>query len=110
MCFIALPLPASHGRQAERLRPRSVRRTTLPTVEDTGTAQLVGGSASVRLDPVFAASIDARTGYRVLLTPRGSTRGIFVATTTADGFIVRESHGGRTTVSFDSRILATALG
>jgi hypothetical protein len=37
-------------------------QTTLPTVEDTGTAQLVGGSAAVRLDPVFAASIDARSG------------------------------------------------
>jgi hypothetical protein len=38
-------------------------KTTLPTVEDSGTAQLAGGSAVVRLDPTFAAAIDARSGY-----------------------------------------------
>jgi hypothetical protein len=85
-------------------------KTTLPTVEDTGTAQLVGGAAMVRLDPVFAASIEPRTGYRVFLTPDGETNGLFVATKTANGFIVRESKGGRTTVSFDYRVVATALG
>ena len=45
-----------------------------------------------------------------MLTPRGDTHGIFVAAMTADSFIVRESHGGHATVSFDYRILATALG
>jgi hypothetical protein len=85
-------------------------KTTLPTVEDTGTAQLVAGAAAVRLDPTFAASIDARSGYRVFLTPSGDTRGLFVAMRTVNGFIVRESQGGHATVSFDYRIVATALG
>jgi hypothetical protein len=85
-------------------------QTTLPTVEDSGTAQLAGGAAVVRLDPSYAAAIDAKAGYRVFLTPNGDTRGLFVETATPGGFIVRESQGGRSTVSFDYRILATALG
>jgi hypothetical protein len=85
-------------------------KTTLPTVEDAGTALLAGGSAVVRLDPTFAATIDSRTGYRVLLTPRGDTRGLSVAAIGPAAFAVRESQGGRTTASFDYRIVATALG
>jgi hypothetical protein len=84
--------------------------TTLPTVEDTGTAQLTAGVAAVRLDPAFAASIDPSTQYRVFVTPNGDTHGLFVATKTAAGFIVREAQAGRSTVTFDYRIVATALG
>jgi len=81
-----------------------------PTVEDTGTAQLVGGSAAVRLDHTFAATIEPTIAYRVFLTPGGDTRGLYVATKTAGGFIVREAQGGRSSVSFDYRIVATAAG
>ncbi len=85
-------------------------RTTLPTVEDTGSAQLVGGVATVRLDPTFAASIDRVSSYRVFLTPDGDTRGLFVATKTPVGFVVRETQGGRGSFTFDYRIVATAVG
>jgi hypothetical protein len=84
--------------------------STQPTVEDTGTAQLVGGAAAVRLDPAFAASIDPSSAYRVFVTPGGDTNGLYVAAKTASGFIVREIHGGRSTLPFDYRIVATALG
>jgi hypothetical protein len=85
-------------------------KMTLPTVEDTGTAQLVGGAAVVRLDPTFAASIEPAIAYRVFLTPDGDSRGLFVASKTGGGFIVREAQGGRSTMSFDYRIVATVLG
>jgi hypothetical protein len=94
------------GGTARSFSPNS----TQPTVEDTGTAQLVGGAAVVRLDPTFAASIDPSTAYRVFVTPNGDTHGLFVATKTAAGFVVREAQAGRSTVSFDYRIVATALG
>jgi hypothetical protein len=84
--------------------------TTLPTVEDTGTGQLSAGTAAVMLDSAFAASIDTRTPYNVFITPDGDTRGLFVATKTARGFIVREAQGGSSSVSFDYRIVATARG
>jgi hypothetical protein len=86
-------------------------KSTQPTVEDTGTAQLIAGTATIRFDPAFAASIDSAGGYRVFLTPNGETRGsLYVPLKTANGFIVREALGGRSTVSFDYRIVAAALG
>jgi hypothetical protein len=85
-------------------------KSTEPTMEDTGTAQLRNGAAVVVLDAVFAASIDAGVPYRVFVTPGGDTRGLFVQTKTPSSFVVRESQGGRSTVSFDYRIVATALG
>ena len=83
---------------------------TRPTIEDSGTAQLVNGAAIVRLDPTFAGSIDSTTAYRVFLTPAGDTRGLYVANRSLAGFAVRESQAGHSTVAFDYRILATALG
>lgn len=85
-------------------------RTSSPTIEDTGTAQLVNGAAVVRLDSTFAASIDTSSAYRVFLTPDGDTRGLFVASKTSTGFVVRETQGGRATLSFDYRIVATSYG
>ena len=58
--------------------------STRPTVEDSGSATLVRGAAAVRLDPTFAAAIDAGN-YRVFLTPGGDTHGLFVAAKTAHG-------------------------
>jgi hypothetical protein len=85
-------------------------QTTLPTVEDTGTAQLVGGSATVKLDSTFSRTIDAASSYRVFVTANGDTHGLFVTSKTAGAFVVHENQGGRSTVSFDYRIVATALG
>ena len=68
--------------------------STAPTVEDTGTGRLVNGAASVSLDAVFAATIDATAPYRVLITPDGDSRGLYVASKTPAGFLVRESQGG----------------
>lgn len=95
-----------NGANASAFTPQTTRQT----VEDSGSAQLVGGAAAIRLDPTFAASIDAPTGYRIFLTPRGDTRGLYVAAKTAGGFVVREAQAGRTTTSFDYRILGTAFG
>ena len=84
--------------------------STQPTIEDTGTAQLVRGAAVVRLDPAFAASIEPSAGYRVFVTPDGETHELFVASKTAAGFVIREAQGGRSTVPFDYRIVATKFG
>ncbi len=83
---------------------------TKPTIEDTGTAHLVNGQAAVALDHTFALSIDPRVTYQVFLTPGGDTRGLFVATKTPSGFMVRETQNGHSTLSFDYRIIATPMG
>ena len=85
-------------------------KSAQPTVEDVGSAQLVRGIATVTLDPTFAATVDTSTPYHVFLTPDGDTRGLFVAEKTPRGFIVRETQGGRSTLAFDYRIVATDRG
>jgi hypothetical protein len=54
--------------------------------------------------------MDRSTAYHVFITPDGDTRGLYVATKTAEGFIVRETQGGRGTLSFDYRIVASLDG
>jgi hypothetical protein len=84
--------------------------TASPTIEDNGTAQLVGGQANVQLDAAFAQSIDIHKAYVVMLTPDGDTKGLFVASKSPTGFVVREVQGGHATISFDYHIYAPALG
>jgi hypothetical protein len=84
--------------------------STTPTLEDVGMAQLVNGQSFVQLDATFARSIDLRAPYHVFLTPDGDTRGLYVASKSPDGFLVRETQNGRDTLAFDYRIVATSLG
>ena len=78
------------------------------TLEDFGTARMVGGVTNVSLEPAFASTID-RNAYHVFLTPMGDTRGLFVSAKTPTGFEVREAQGGHSTVSFDYRIVARPI-
>ena len=63
---------------------------TTPTIEDTGSARLTDGSATVPLAAAFAQTIDSVTPYQVMITPAGETRGLYVANKTVSGFVVRE--------------------
>ncbi len=83
---------------------------TSPTIEDNGTAQLIDGVATVALDPAFAKTIDPSRSYQVMLTPDGDTRGLFVASKSMNGFVVREIQGGRSSIAFDYHIYAPVLG
>lgn len=78
------------------------------TIEDVGTARMVGGVANVAIDPAFASVMD-RKWYYVFLTPLGDTRGLYVSQKTASAFQVRESEGGRSRLEFDYRIVAHPL-
>ena len=84
--------------------------STVPSVEDSGTARLSGGVAQVAFNPAFARSIDGQAQYQVMLTPDGDTRGLYVAQKGSAGFVVRELQGGRSSISFDYHIYATKLG
>ena len=83
---------------------------TTPSVEDSGSSMLRNGSARVALDPTFAHSIEGTGTYRVFVTPGGDTDGLFVAERDPSGFVVREAHGGRGSLDFDYRIVATVVG
>jgi hypothetical protein len=77
------------------------------TIDDVGTGYMVGGVANVAIDRSFAATID-RSKYHVFLTPDGDAS-LYVAQKTTAGFVVREVHGGRSTLPFDYRIVARPL-
>lgn len=78
------------------------------TIDDVGTARMVGGVANVAIDPAFASVMDHKW-YYVFLTPLGDTRGLYVSAKTASAFQVRESEGGRSRLEFDYRIVAHPL-
>ena len=81
-----------------------------PSMEDVGNAQLVNGSATVALAADFRQTIDASSPYAVFLTPYGDNRGLYIASRTANGFVVREAQGGHSSLSFDYRIVARPYG
>jgi hypothetical protein len=85
-------------------------RATQPTIEDTGTARLVNGTAVVALDAAFSATIDRAAKYRVFLTADGETRELYVAAKSPASFTIREAQGGRSTVDVDYRIVASVAG
>lgn len=92
----------SDGRQVLTYASES----TSQSIDDVGSARLVVGVANVTLDATFASAIDPHSSFQVLLTPLGETRGLYVSRKTPTGFEVREAQGGRSTVSFDYRIIA----
>ena len=83
---------------------------TAPTIETVGSAQLINGRSYVRLDPAFAATMDARSPYMVFVTPDGPSRGLYVDGKTPNGFSVIENPGGNASITFDYRIVARPLG
>jgi len=78
------------------------------TVEDVGTARMIGGVANVQISPDFAAVMDHKW-YYVFLTPLGDTRGLYVSMKTPAAFQVRETEHGRSSLEFDYRIVAHPL-
>jgi hypothetical protein len=79
------------------------------TIEDVGTAQMIGGVADVQLTSRFASVMDGKW-YYVFLTPLGDARGLYVSKKATSGFQVRESEHGRDSLEFDYRVVAHPLG
>jgi hypothetical protein len=76
-----------------------------PWFEDFGRAQLVNGVAQVKLDAEFAA-LASVTSYHVFTEAEGDCNGLYVTQQTPAGFEVRETNGGRHSLSFSYRIVA----
>ncbi|MBN1884342.1 MAG: hypothetical protein JW876_02300 [Candidatus Krumholzibacteriota bacterium] len=77
--------------------------------EDVGEDRLAGGEATVRIDPVFAQTVDTGAGYHVFLTPLGD-RALYVAEKSGDRFVVRGLGEGNEDIAFDWRIVAKRRG
>jgi hypothetical protein len=65
----------------------------------------------VRLDPIFAATVNTAAKYHVFLTPRSAeTKGLAVVAQDVEGFTVQEADGGKGSYEFDYRIMAKVRG
>jgi hypothetical protein len=74
--------------------------------EDFGSGQLSNGSATVPLEPGFAAVVKT-DDYHVFLTPRGEPKGpLYVSNVNSAGFTVHEAGGGTSNLGFDYRVVA----
>ncbi len=78
--------------------------------EDYGSGKLVSGVATIKIDPVYAQTVNTGVEYHVFLTPNGDCEGLYAATKTATGFEVRELRHGTSNVTFDYRIIALRRG
>jgi len=98
-----------NGRSDSRLVEYAPREAE-PTMEDFGEGRVVNGAGYVRLDPMFAKTINQTTSYMVFITPEGDNRGLYVTQKSIGGFMVRESQGGHSTLAFSYRIVAKPFG
>ncbi len=78
--------------------------------EDFGSAKLSSGVGSVKLDPVFAQTVNSAMDYHIFLTPNEDCKGLYVSRKTPTSFEVHELGGGVSNVSFDYRIVARRKG
>ena len=74
--------------------------------EDFGSGQLSNGGAVVRLEAVFAQTVNAAVEYHVFLTANGDCKGLYVSEKTPGSFEVHELGKGTSNVRFDYRIVA----
>jgi hypothetical protein len=58
----------------------------------------------------FAGTVSETADYHVILTPNADSRGLYVINKTLTSFVVRESGGGTSSLSFDYRIVAKRRG
>jgi hypothetical protein len=101
--------PQSFARSGGSASTPYVRPSARPSIEDTGTADLVNGQAIIPLNRAITNARDRSRPYQVFLTPGGDTRGLYVANKNASFFVVREVQGGHGTFTFDYHVYAPAL-
>lgn len=76
--------------------------------EDYGTGQLVNGTATIQIDPIFSRNIhvSSEKPLKVFIQLEGDCNGVYVTNKSANGFTVKELQGGTSNVSFSWHIVA----
>ncbi|MCB0466492.1 MAG: hypothetical protein KDC78_12595 [Aequorivita sp.] len=76
-------------------------------LEDYGTGQLVNGSATIAIDPIFSKNIDVNNTrpLKVFIQLEGDCNGVYVTNKSANGFTVKELQSGRSNVAFSWHIV-----
>jgi len=100
-------ISTKHGaRQVETYTVQSAENW----VEDYGSGQLNGGSATVTVEPAFSETVNTDVEFHVFLTPGGDCKGLYVTNKTAGSFEVHELGGGTSSIPFDYKIVAKRSG
>lgn len=76
-------------------------------LEDYGTGQLVNGTATINIDPIFSQNIDVNNSrpLKVFIQLEGDCNGVYVTNKSANGFTVKELQQGRSSVPFSWHIV-----
>lgn len=79
--------------------------------EDYGTGQLVNGTATINIDPIFSKNIHVseEKPLKVFIQLEGDCNGVYVTNKSANGFTVKELQGGTSNVSFSWHIVANRV-
>jgi hypothetical protein len=77
--------------------------------EDFGQATLTAGEAVVKIEPIFAQTVNLDKPYHVFLTPLGEGCTLFVTNKSSSAFTVRANEGSGCDIAFDYRIIAPRL-
>jgi hypothetical protein len=78
-------------------------------LEDFGSAELLKGTVTVKIEPIFAETVNLKEAYQVFLTPLGDCA-LYVAEKTPTSFSVQALGGQTCSIAFDYRIVARRLG
>jgi hypothetical protein len=75
--------------------------------EDYGTGELVNGTATITIDPIFSTNIvvDSAHPLKVFIQLEGDCNGVYVTNKSATGFTVNELQGGTSNVPFSWHIV-----
>ncbi|QNJ97950.1 autotransporter outer membrane beta-barrel domain-containing protein [Constantimarinum furrinae] len=75
--------------------------------EDYGTGQLINGTATITIDPIFSTNIvvDNDHPLKVFIQLEGDCNGVYVTNKSATGFTVNELQGGVSNVPFSWHIV-----
>ncbi len=89
-------------------RPILAANSNAATIENVGEGRLVYGQSYVQIDSALARKMDFSQTYQVVVTPEGPSTGVYVTEKSSQGFAVRENPGGRSTLNFSYRLVASA--
>jgi hypothetical protein len=101
--------PAAGADGTVQVRTLYTPQSPEPWADDYGTAELVAGTATVTIEPMFASTVDLTVDYRVFLTPLGDCP-LYVAAKGATSFTVRAIGGQPCSIGFDYRLVARPKG
>lgn len=90
--------------------PLYTQVSTGSTVQTCGTGQLVNGVCQVSFEPHFVGSVSDMAQVLVTVTPNGESKGVYVVSTSKNGFTVKENDNGSSNVQFTYMAVALRAG